>query len=161
MPATKRDKGTLTAEEILATQRERNRKKQAALRARRAQRLVDLEQEIARLGGNQPPAPPSASASSYDGIASLEPDFGRSVDGRKEIRKLTVVVGRLVEKLKELGVGEHELRSLLEDELEEIGVDGHYPVDGLDTEEGMRRRDQEARLSSFPHLLVRLENRPG
>ncbi|CED83318.1 hypothetical protein [Phaffia rhodozyma] len=167
MPASKRgiDKANLSSDEILANQRERNRKKQAALRARRAQKLLDLEQEIARLGGNHHPSATNGTGahfgSSLVGSQLMDGSSQGSVhlDGQREIRKLSVVIGRLVGKLKEFGVDDEEIRSMTEDGLEEeLGEQGI--VENLmqaedierDGTEKSEREAQEAQYADYIRL---------
>lgn len=83
----------MTAEERLEFQRERNRNKQAALRARRAARLKELEEENAKL------------AAGVVGEGSNAPATGRSsIEG---------AVGRLSGRLRQLGVSEGEIQALI------------------------------------------------
>lgn len=91
--APKRKSQDMTAEERLEFQRERNRNKQAALRARRAARLKELEEENAKL------------AAGVVGEGSNAPATGR--------QSLEGAVDRLSGRLRQLGVSEGEIQALI------------------------------------------------
>lgn len=134
----------LTEAEKLEQTRERNRRKQAALRERRAKRLAELEAENAKLAsiaGTTPlPIPKKGARSKKSGspseqqpIASTSGTSGGSAGayGRgsattsrsdEEVSRLHGAVGRLVSRLKDLGVGDAEIGRLIAGSSERTGT---------------------------------------
>ncbi|KAL7417937.1 hypothetical protein BDY24DRAFT_3677 [Mrakia frigida] len=126
----------LSEAEKLELTRERNRKKQSALRERRAKRVRELEEENAKLASltgttplpipkkgarskqpsSSPPHQPVASTSGTSGGERSEKDereVWSPTRSDEEVARLTGVCGRLVERLRGLGVGEAEIGRLI------------------------------------------------
>lgn len=103
--APKRKNDDLTAEQKVELHKKRNRDKQAALRARRAARLKELEEENAKLAAASALAPETAPTSSSSSNGTAPGPFGSAAyEG---------AIGRLVCKLRALGVDEREIQALL------------------------------------------------
>lgn len=104
--APKRKTLDMTAEERIELQRKRNRDKQAALRARRAARLKELEEENAKLqqaGGSSGPRG-AASATATAAAASSWSEGGKEYRG---------AIQRLSARLRQFGVLDAEIESLI------------------------------------------------
>lgn len=133
----------LSEAEKLELTRERNRKKQSALRQRRAARVAELEAENAKLASlagttplpipkkgarsskrpassssplPSPPHQPVASTSGTSGGQGSERDEREAwspTRSDEEVTRLSGAVGRLVGRLREFGVGEGEIGRLI------------------------------------------------
>lgn len=113
----------LSAEEKREYQKERNRRKQAALRSRRL-----AERELATKNDDSPPAPPSLAASAGGGPSTLP-------EAECEVTRLERVVERLSGMLRALGVEESEISRAVAGEGNPCGAEG-------------RRTDESGGMSS-------------